>query len=61
MAIVVIHLRGALVTMLKQPYEGIVTMSDNHEESDLKGLGISFLLISFLMLGTPLLVLAAYG
>jgi hypothetical protein len=61
MAIVVIHLRGALVTMLKQTYEGIVTMSDNHEKSDLKGLGISFLLISFLMLGTPLLVLTAYG
>ncbi len=36
-------------------------MSSNHEKSDLKGLGISFLLIAIMMIGVPTLVFFAYG
>ena len=36
-------------------------MSSNNENSNFKGLGISFLIIIAMMLGTPLLMLAVYG
>ena len=37
------------------------TMSSNDPKSDLKGLGLSFLIITVMMLGVPLLTLSVYG